>query len=56
MEWLAVNMGVPIKKKPVVAEPPVEDINSQPGIKISDIIYEQNLEYEEMAKLYEIRR
>lgn len=63
MEWIAINIGVPIKKKESsmsqFSKKPEESGNNSVisnGFRPSDIIYEQNLEYEEMAKLYQLKR
>ena len=60
MEWIAMNIGVPIKKKEnsMMSESSnkVESSVNGSGFRPSDIIYQQNLEYEEMAKLYQMKR
>lgn len=61
IEWLATNSGIVIKKKN--AEKSGAQVNPTSGeqshvknAEMSNIILQQNLEYEEMEKLYKLKR
>lgn len=57
LEWFASAIGVVIKKKEKKGEQSKMSLESEfERVEMSKIIYEQNEEYEEMARLYEMKR